>query len=131
MRQLEHSIAQAVMIWWAYWANAMKIDHRLLFSVPNGGHRQIGVAKKMKAEGTRKGIPDYCLAIPRHGYHGLFLELKAGGPGVERGRLSKDQQEVGEILTLQGYRWAVAYGTDEAINTIEKYLKPERKQNGN
>ena len=48
----------------------------MLFHIPNGGNRNIITAKKLKAEGVKKGVPDLCLPIPRGEHHGLFVELK-------------------------------------------------------
>ena len=46
--------------------------------MPNGGHRNKATAGKLKAEGVRAGVPDLMLLYPRHGYHGLVIELKVG-----------------------------------------------------
>jgi len=89
----------------------------LLFAIPNGGHRHIGVARKMKAEGVKRGVPDYCLPIPRGEYHGLFIELK-----TKTGSTSKEQKQWLQALTQQGYLAVVAKGADEAIAAIQKYL---------
>lgn len=115
--------AVALMQWWAYYANTKKIDQRLLFAIPNGGARHIAVARKLKAEGVRAGIPDYFLAVPQKGFSGLFLELKAGGLGFKAGRLSEAQHDAMCVLLAAGYKTITAYGTDEAIRAVEGYLK--------
>ena len=118
MRDLEHQIAVVFVAWWAYNHNRFGINEKLLFAVPNGSHRNIGVAKKLKAEGVRRGVSDYFLCVPRNGKHGLFLELKA-----EKGRLSKEQGEFIDLANSQGYAWAIPYGTDQAIKAVEDYIK--------
>jgi hypothetical protein len=50
----------------------------MCFAIPNGGHRHPAVAGKLKAEGVRAGVPDLFVPCQRHGYAGLFIELKAG-----------------------------------------------------
>src|SRR3990167_7125439 len=66
MRQIEHQIAVAFTMWWAYNNKRLGVpDVRLLFAIPNGGLRNIRVAMNLKAEGVRAGIPDYFLAVPR------------------------------------------------------------------
>src|SRR5690348_18167176 len=45
---------------------------RLLYAVPNGGDRNKIVAAKMKREGVKPGVPDYCLPGARSGFHGLY-----------------------------------------------------------
>ena len=47
-----------------------------LAACPNGGQRNVIVAAKLKAEGVRPGYPDLNLLVPRHGFSGLFIELK-------------------------------------------------------
>ena len=132
MRDIEHQIAVAFMMWWAYSCKTLGrnplgmnngYDERLLMAIPNGGHRHPNVARKLKAEGVRSGVSDYFLAVARNGKMGLFLELKAGGPGITKGRLSPEQIEFGELVRQNGYGFQVAYGTDQAIKAIEDYLK--------
>lgn len=122
MRDIEHQIAVAFVQWWAYRAPAFGLDPSLLFAIPNGGQRHPAIARKLKAEGVRAGVSDYILAFAKHPYNGLFLELKAGGKGFVRGRLSPDQVRFGQLVTERGYKFSVAYGTDEAISAIERYL---------
>jgi hypothetical protein len=88
----------------------------LLFAIPNGGHRHPGVGAKLKAEGVKAGIPDLFLAIPAHEYHGLFIEMKKPG-----GATSKAQLEWHQALRDQGYKVAIAYGHEEALEIIEEY----------
>lgn len=66
----------------------------LLYAVPNGQYRQ----GQRKEAGMRRGVPDLCLPVARHGYHGLYIELK-----VAKGRLSEAQEGWLVALTEQGY----------------------------
>ena len=50
-----------------------------LHAVPNGGFRHAATAGRMKAEGVKGGVPDVSLPVPRGGYHGLYIEMKAPG----------------------------------------------------
>lgn len=119
MRQIEHMHAVALMNWWNVSANRFDVDYRLLAAIPNGGHRHIGTARKLKAEGVRPGIPDYFLFVPRARYHGLALELKA----PENGRLSREQNEMMALLSIEGYKMDVAFGWEDARKIIESYLR--------
>jgi hypothetical protein len=47
------------------------------FSIPNGGHRHIAVAAKMKATGQAPGVPD--LFVPAWG---LWIEMKRSTGGT-------------------------------------------------
>ena len=53
----------------------------------------------------------------RAGYHGLYIELKAG-----ENTTTKKQKEWLEYLRQQGYYTAVCYGWQPAAQLIEQYL---------
>lgn len=99
------------------WFDIQCKPHRL-FSIPNGGQRHAAVAAKLKAEGVRAGVPDLFLPVSRHGFHGLFIELKAKG-----GKLQTNQADWLAHLTEQGYMAVVCVGADKAIQTIREYLQ--------
>jgi hypothetical protein len=95
----------------------------LFHSIPNGGFRTKRTAALMKAEGALSGIPDTHLPIARWWpdgsvSHGLYIEMKAKG-----GRLSAEQKEVIPMLEDAGYKVAVCYSADEALQVIAEYLE--------
>lgn len=103
------------------WANIYSARHpclKKMFAIPNGGKRHIGVAKKLKSEGVKPGVPDLFLPHAANGFNGLFIEMKAVG-----GALRKSQKEVIAGLIEENYKVSVCYGVESAINEIEKYLK--------
>ena len=66
---LEH-IEQVKLFNWARQNESMYLHLSLLFAIPNGGHRHIGTARKLKAEGVKAGVPDCFLAVPKDEKHG-------------------------------------------------------------
>lgn len=88
-----------------------------LFHVPNGGHRSKATAGRLKAAGVKAGVPDLFLPVPRGKYHGMVCELK-----VQGGRLTPDQRAWLETLTEFGYYAVVAFGADEALESLIAYL---------
>ncbi|MCK9234946.1 MAG: VRR-NUC domain-containing protein [Acholeplasmataceae bacterium] len=94
---------------------------KLLHHIPNGGERSVVVATKLKAMGTKPGVPDLFLPVARHGVHGLYIELKKdwkfGG-----GKASAVQLEWRDALIDCGYGWALAQGWKEARETLIQYL---------
>lgn len=93
-----------------------------IFAVPNGGDRNLLVAKKLKAEGVRRGVPDLMLLAPRRGYHGLVIELKVG-----RNRPTQEQSEWLQWFASQGYYAVTAYDDSAvAIAVIEWYIEGEK-----
>ena len=108
---------QAALIEWAGTQTPAHPDLALLFAIPNGGQRHPAVAQKLKAEGVRAGVPDLCLPAPRHGYFGLFIEMK-----VKPNKTSPAQNEWLAALEAKGYYCKVCYGFDEARAVLEWYL---------
>lgn len=75
--------------------------------IPAGGARNVIVGSKLKAEGVRKGAPDYLIVAPGVGV--IFAELKA-----EDGRLSPEQKRWGEAIhATPGVFYGVIYGAED------------------
>ena len=112
MKVTEHQIQSAFFQWW-------DLHHRspLCWAIPNGGKRHIGVARKLKTEGVRSGVPDVFIAIPAGIWHGLFLEFK-----TRTGQISASQKIYHQALTEQNYRVLVVRSFEEAVDSVEKYL---------
>jgi len=90
----------------------------MLYAIPNGGARHVAVAKKLKSEGVRRGVPDLHLAYPNSEYHGLFIELKK-----QKGSYpTPEQKEWLERLNNAGFKAVVCRGWIEAKEVIEAYL---------
>lgn len=121
MKSEEHYEQKALFVW-AELEGRRIPELKMLFAIPNGGQRNIIIARKLKDEGVKSGVPDMQLAIPRGRYHGLFIELKSS-----KGVLSKNQKEWMDALEAEGYCARVCYGFQQARDAIEKYLalKPE------
>lgn len=88
-----------------------------LFAVPNGGLRAVQEAVRLKAEGVQRGVPDLCLPIPRGGFHGAWLELKAG-----KGKASPEQVDWLGFLAAEGYAVRVAWDVASSFQFLHDYL---------
>ena len=119
------------------WAD-MKVqigEHRalsLLNGSLNGVKLTIGQAVKAKKQGMKKGFPDIFLPVPRGKYHGLFIELKIKPYRNDKGKMvypkvSKEQKWWIEGLIYHGYRAAICYGFDAAVEEIVSYLGLDEK----
>jgi hypothetical protein len=108
---------QVALFRWAEFAAARRPELRLLYAIPNGGHRHKAVAARMKAEGVRRGVLDICLPVARAPHHGLYIEMK-----TRRGRVSPDQRRWIAALRAQGYRAEVCRDWSEARQVIEQHL---------
>jgi hypothetical protein len=85
---------------------ALKDEECLWWHCPSGEKRGKAAAGKLKAMGTRPGVPDICLILP-DGKAG-FIELKA-----KDGSLSPEQRRFRDQATAQGARWALCRSVDE------------------
>jgi len=102
------------------WLDLMSNRHQelnLAFHIPNGGHRHVAVARKLKSEGVKPGVPDIFLPVPRGEYFGLFIELKAA-----KGKPSGYQQWWISELNRMGYRSVICHGFESAKKEICEYL---------
>lgn len=98
---------------------------KLAFAIPNGAHlagdartRAIKMAR-LKAEGFKSGIPDWCLPYPCGGYNGLFIEFKHG-----KNKLSVAQADYIALLEKYKHCCKVCYTVDQSISVVEEYLNP-------
>jgi len=108
----EHSIQSAYFDW-----ARLHPEAREAFAIPNGGHRHVAVASKLRREGVRRGVLDVCLPIPVADSHGLWIEFKTGYNG-----LTAEQAEEASRLVSRGYTVAVCWDTEDAIKVTTDYL---------
>lgn len=99
---------------------------KLIYHVPNGGHRHVSVGKELKKQGVRAGVPDLVLPMARGGFFGLYIEFKAKAP--YDAAVSPAQDAYLQALTDQGYLAIVCRGHVDAIEAIRAYLlQPQTK----
>lgn len=110
---------------------------KAIFTAESSGLKlPIGLAVKAKKQrNPSRGLPDLIILEPRGGYHGLCLELKQEDANVflKNGKLSSNThiQEQADCLfelTKRGYYAAFALGVDDAIKTIDNYMRQTHKQ---
>ena len=123
MSLTEHKI-QSAFVEWCQWNEGRLPALKWGFAVPNGGARHPAVAAKLKAEGVRPGVPDWWLPVKKQSglssyqFTGLVIEFKS-----KQGRVSDAQREYIDFLRSEHWFVEVCYSTEEAINTVERYLK--------
>ena len=91
---------------------------RLLFAVPNGGHRNKVAASKLKAEGVKPGVPDYLLPVRSGEFAGLAIELK-----TRTGCASREQKQWIADLRAQGWRAEVCRGWEQAWAVLREHVE--------
>jgi hypothetical protein len=88
------------------------------YAIPNGGLRNKIVAARLKATGTKRGVPDLCLPVPSGGLPGLYVEMKK----AKGGALSPEQKDWINFLRRNGYAAEICAGAESAKITILEYL---------
>lgn len=111
---------QVKLFQWARMSEGRRPELALLFAIPNGGKRHVAVARKLKAEGVKAGVPDICLPVARFPWRALYIELKHG-----HNTATLEQKKWLLLLTQAGNRAEVAYEFEGAKALIEEYLEPE------
>lgn len=71
--------------------------------------------------------PDLLILEPRHGFHGLFIELKVKNPFKKNGELRKDVHLEGQMATIQdlqkkGYYACFSTGFEQTKEIIDEYF---------
>ena len=100
---------------------------RLGFSIPNAGAgAQSGQAGKLKAEGVRPGVPDWCLPVPnglledptgRRHSAALWIEFKSA-----KGKLTDAQIEFIGMLGINGHQVYVCRDDAQAERIVLDYI---------
>ena len=116
-REMSEHDEQVKLFQWARMSEGRWPELALLHAIPNGGKRHVAVARKLKAEGVKAGVPDICLPVGRSGWNALYIELKHG-----RNKATQEQQMWLWALTQEGNRAEVAYEFEGARALLEEYL---------
>lgn len=117
MRMMREGLEQEALFRWAEYEQGRHPELGLMYHVPNGGSRHPKEAANLKRQGVKPGVPDVCLPVARGGYHGLYIEMKAG-----KNKATEHQKQWMAELNEQGYLAVVCYGWQEAADVLKKYL---------
>lgn len=116
-RKRSEATEQEIVINWCEYNSPRHPELKLIYHVPNGGSRNQLEAVNLKRQGVKADVPDLNLPVALNGFHGLYIEMKFG-----KNKTTEKQKWWLEQLQKQGYKTAVCYGADEAIDTIKEYL---------
>ena len=97
-----------------------------IHAIRNEGHGDVVRGYRAKRAGLKKGVPDIFLPCPINGFSGLYIELKRPtlkpARKTARGGRSDEQIGFGIWAIESGYAYNVAYGWQEAAETVKSYL---------
>lgn len=90
----------------------------VLYHIANEGKRTGRNGKGLVNTGLVKGVADLCLAVGRHGFHALYIEMKRDGTYQKP---SQKKWEAG--ITKYGNKYVVCRSCDEFAKIVNEYLK--------
>jgi hypothetical protein len=121
-RKHEEDDEQVALMKWARLNEKKYPGLEWLFMIPNGTRlagtplqRQITGAR-LKKMGLKAGVSDLFLPTPKHGRHGLFIELKS-----KIGTPSDEQLSFGQHVLDSGYCFHICRGWEAAAEVIRAY----------
>jgi hypothetical protein len=104
----EDRLQQDIVIWFK---NNYQIQEKgLIFSVPNGGSRNILEAKKLKQTGATAGVSDLIVLLNKKC---LFIELK-----IEKGVQSEVQKEFQKRVEALGFEYHLVRSLEQFKTTL-------------
>lgn len=112
-RHVESDIQQAAVSWFRY-----AYPRFLIFSVPNGGSRNVVEAANLKREGALAGVSDLIVVADRRV---LFVEMK-----TPRGRQQDTQKTFQRRVEVLGHRYVVCRSLDDFMSAIKEWLGEAR-----
>lgn len=108
----EDFLQQKIVIW--YRNQYQRHGKGLIFSIPNGGSRNVVEAKKLKETGLMAGASDLIIL---HGNKCIFVEIK-----TDTGKQS-DTQKIFEQKVLElGFDYIVVKKIEDLVEYFEKLL---------
>jgi hypothetical protein len=105
MKSEEHDVQKAI-------CKYLDIRKVCYWAVPNGGSRSKIEGAKLKATGTKSGVPDITIV-----HDGLYygLEVKKPSTSTPKGYLSKNQKEMISKIEKAGGEVKVVYSVADVV----------------
>ena len=121
---------QEALFNWAAYRTGLMPELEYMYHVPNGGKRDAATAVALKRQGVKAGVPDIMLPAARAGYHGLYIELKAG-----KNTTTKKQKEWKRhySITRMYITPAPTHGTSLSVKSADRQKRRRaamKKQSG-
>lgn len=105
----EDQIQQQIVI---YFRNYIK---GMIFSVPNGGSRNVAEAKKLKNTGLLPGVADLIILLPNA--QTIFIEVK-----TDKGQESDVQINFEKNVSQMGFKYYVVKNLEDFKNIFDLLL---------
>jgi hypothetical protein len=105
----EDQIQQQIVI---YFRNYIK---GMIFSVPNGGSRNVAEAKKLKNTGLLPGVADLIILLPNA--QTIFIEVK-----TDKGKQSEVQHIFEKNVSQMGFKYFLVKNLEDFKNIFDLLL---------
>lgn len=112
MKSKEAITQTACVNWFRY-----EFSEYLIYSIPNGGSRNVIEAANLKRQGVLAGIPDIHIPVAKKGFNSLYIELKAG-----KNKTTSNQNEIIEKLRNLNNKVEICYSFDDFYKIVTDYL---------
>lgn len=112
MKKEEHYLQSACIKWFDLQYPKKK---QQLFAVPNGGKRNVIVAKQLKDEGVRAGVADLILLTDNGKV--VFIEMK-----TKKGTQTESQKAFEMMCLENGYIYKIVRSFEDFKKLIEIYF---------
>lgn len=99
--------------------------YETVIGIFNEGNRSRSTNKILPRLGLRKGASDLFFALPKNGYHGLWMEIKKDGWKYtisQKEHIENQTKFINQMVSL-GYMGKMVIGTDEGIKLLDAYMK--------
>ena len=103
MKHPEHDIQTDIIQY-------LRLNRIFVFSVPNGGLRNLKTAAFLKKEGATAGVSDLIVLLRGEA---IFVEVKTA-----KGRQTPEQKKFQEAVELLGFRYLLWRSLDDAIKFV-------------
>ena len=111
MKHEEHDIQMAII-------NYLRLNNFFCFAVPNGGQRNVMVAKNLKAEGVLAGVADIVIMMLDRI---IFVEVK-----TNKGAQQQSQKNFQYACEFYGHEYMIWRSIDDAIDFVNNSQNSER-----
>ena len=109
-RHIESDIQQACVTWFS-----LAYPKYVIFSVPNGGSRNLREAANLKKEGALAGVSDLVIVAERTV---LFVEMKS-----PKGRQQETQKIFQRNVERLGHRYCICHSLKEFQLSVVRWIK--------
>nr|DAG54588.1 MAG TPA: Nuclease [Caudoviricetes sp.] len=118
----ESEIQQACFKWFRMQYPRMAVDG-IMYHIANEGVRVGRQGYRVKREGLVKGVADICLAVPRHGYGALYIEMKRPKTFDHKATYQSPEQKTWQASCEKyGNKYVVCRSVEEFKKVVDEYL---------